>query len=267
MSAIERLLKRERAYVGVALALLVFLAWTYIWRGAGMGMSALQMTSLTLFPHARAEPMAGMPPPALTWISVIAMWWVMMIAMMTPSVAPLVLLYGRVLRHAAKMPLAQAFAPPMFLAAGYLSVWLAFSIVAAALQYALRRLDLISGMTLWSKSATLSACVLIAAGVYQLSPLKSVCVKHCRGPVEFLTRRWRAGRVGAFVMGAEHGVWCLGCCWVLMLLLFVVGVMNLVWIALLGLFVLAEKAAPRGLIVSRAGGAVLIAWGLATLWI
>jgi predicted metal-binding membrane protein len=148
---------------------------------------------------------------------------------------------------------------------GYLSTWLVFSIAAAMLQLALQRAGLISAMMLWSKSALLSASVLVSAGIYQLSPLKRVCLRHCRGPVAFLTRHWRPGRVGAFLMGVDHGAWCVGCCWMLMTLLFVVGVMNLVWIALLALLVLAEKLAPRGVVVSRVSGAALVTWGLATL--
>ena len=261
----EALLRRERAAVALALAALALLAWIYIWRGAGMGMSALQMTALTLFPHAQAEPMPGMAPPPFVWFVALAMWWVMMIAMMTPSAAPLVLLYGRAARHATVLEAPHAlYAPPLFLAAGYLAAWLAFSVAAVAIQYTLQRADVISDMMLWSKSAVLSAAVLVGAGAYQLSPLKRACLKHCRGPVEFLTRHWRPGRKGAFVMGLEHGIWCVGCCWMLMALLFIGGVMNLVWIALLTLLVLAEKILPRGAVVSRVTGAMLIVWGLAT---
>jgi predicted metal-binding membrane protein len=266
VSTVEALLRRERAVVAVGLGLLVLLAWIYIWRGAGMGMSALDMTMFTLFPHAQPEPMPGMVMPPLDWAIVVAMWWVMMIAMMLPSAAPFVLLYGRIMRHATAQG-GTAYVPSMFLAIGYLAIWLVFSVAAAALQYTLQRAGLISAMMLWSKSALLSAAVLIGAGVYQLSPLKRTCLKHCRGPVEFLTAHWRPGRLGAFVMGLEHGVWCVGCCWMLMVLLFVGGVMNLAWIALLALLVFAEKLAAKGVMVSRIAGVVLIAWGLVTLLI
>lgn len=266
MSTVDALLRRERAVVAVGLAVLMLLAWIYVWRGAGMGMSALDMTMFTLFPHVQAEPMPGMVMPPVAWGIVVAMWWVMMIAMMTPSAAPLILLYGRVLRHATgQTQSGAAYAPSMFLVVGYVAVWLAFSVVAAVLQYTLQRAGLISPMMLWSKSAVLSAAVLIGAGVYQLSPLKHACLKRCRGPVEFLTRHWRPRRVGAFVMGVQHGVWCVGCCWMLMVLLFVGGVMNLAWIALLALLVFAEKIAAKGVTISRIAGVFLIAWGLATL--
>jgi predicted metal-binding membrane protein len=190
-----------------------------------------------------------------------AMWWIMMIAMMTPSVAPLVLLYGRVMRHHGQ------HAPAAYagLLLGYLSVWGLFSLAAAAVQLVLQSSALTSSMMLWSQSALLSASVLALAGLYQLSPLKRACLGQCRGPVEFLTRHWRPGRAGAFRMGLVHGSYCVGCCWLLMALLFVGGVMNLAWIALLTVLVLAEKLSPAGPAVGIASGVVLLAWALATL--
>jgi predicted metal-binding membrane protein len=264
VTALEALLRRERVLVASGLIVLALLAWYYIWQGAGMGMSALDMTVLTLFPHAHVEPMQGMALPETTWLTVIAMWWVMMIAMMTPSAAPLVLLYVRVLRHWSGEN-ASVGVSSVLVVTGYLAVWLAFSIVAAGLQYALERAGLISAMMLWSKSAWLSSLVLIGAGVYQLSPWKRACLEHCRGPVVFLGRRARTGRLNALRLGIEHGAWCVGCCWLLMALLFVGGVMNLVWVALLALLILAEKVVPNGRRVSALAGVVLIVWGLATL--
>ena len=264
MTALETLLRRERVVVGGAVAALVLLAWLYIWEGAGMGMSALDMTTLALFPHRMPDPMAGMQMPGMTWLTVAVMWWTMMIAMMTPSAAPLLLLYGRVMRQTAQNPYI-AYAPPMVLGAGYLAVWLAFSVVAASLQFTIVKTGLLGAMMLESRSAVLSAAVLIAAGAYQLTPLKRSCLHHCRGPVEFLRRYWRPGRWGAFAMGVRHGAWCVGCCWMLMALLFVGGVMNLAWIALLALLVTAEKLAPAGMLVSRLAGIALIVWGVATL--
>ncbi len=120
-------------------------------------------------------------------------------------------------------------------------------------------------MMLWSKSAALSAAVLAAAGLYQFSALKQACLAQCRGPVQFLTRHWRDGRAGAFLLGARHGAFCVGCCWLLMALLFVGGIMNLAWIAALSLLVLAEKTAPAGPLIGRLSGFVLLAWAAATL--
>jgi predicted metal-binding membrane protein len=263
-TAVEALLRRERAVVGGAVATLAVLAWLYVWEGAGMGMSALDMTTLALFPHRMPDSMAGMRMPGVTWLTVVLMWWTMMVAMMTPSAAPPLLLYGRVLRQKTAEPRPQ-YAAPVVLAAGYLAVWLAFSVAAAALQFAIVNAGLIGAMMLESRSAVLSGAVLIAAGAYQLTPVKLSCLHHCRGPVEFLTQHWRPGRWGAFAMGVRHGAWCVGCCWMLMALLFVGGVMNLAWIALLALLVAAEKIAPAGVLVSRLAGVALLVWGVATL--
>jgi predicted metal-binding membrane protein len=196
--------------------------------------------------------------------TVILMWWVMMIAMMTPSAAPLVLLYRRVLRHHAAIE-ARSTIPSLFLLAGYLTAWLAFSICAASLQKVLQPTGLISEMMLWSKSAPLSAIVLAAAGVYQFSPLKRACLTQCRSPVNFLTAHWRPGVAGSFLLGMRHGIYCVGCCWLLMALLFVGGIMNLIWIAALSLIVFVEKILPGGERVGRVLGVVLIAWAGVTL--
>jgi predicted metal-binding membrane protein len=266
VSAVESVLRRERLIVAAGLAALTALAWIYIWRGAGMGMSAFAMTKLALFPHLTTEPMPDMAMPPIGWLTVVAMWWVMMIAMMIPSATPFVLLYARVMRHAATQnPQAVTYVSTATLVVGYLIAWLAFSFVACAIQYALQRGGAISPMMLWSQSALLSAAVLAAAGCYQLSPLKLACLQQCRSPAQFLTQHWRKGRSGALRMGIEHGVWCVGCCWLLMALLFVGGVMNLVWIAFLAVLVLIEKLLPAGAITSRFSGAVFIAWSVATL--
>jgi len=267
VSAAERVLLHERLVVGTGLAALTVLAWAYIWSGAGTGMPAPEMTTLALFPHLRPDSMPGMMDSSpFGWIAGVGMWWVMMIAMMTPGAAPLVLLYGRVVRHhGGEAPSPAVFASSIYLTAGYLAAWLAFSLAAAALQRVLQPAGLTSATMLWSKSAALSAGVLAAAGLYQLSPLKSACLRRCRGPVAFLTRYWRPGRLGALVIGLRHGAWCVGCCWMLMALLFVGGVMNLVWIAALGVLVLVEKLTPAGPRVSKASGMVLLAWAAATV--
>ncbi len=226
-------------------------------------MSAIDMTTLSLFPHRQADVMGEMDS---TWPVIVAMWWVMMIAMMTPSAAPLVLLYGLVLRrrrHAA--PGQNAYLPSLLLLAGYLVVWLAFAVAAAALQKAVQPAGLLSAMMLSSKSAALSAAVLAAAGLYQLSDFKHTCLAQCRNPVRFLTVHWRPGRFGSFVLGVRHGAYCVGCCWMLMALLFVGGVMNLIWIAMLTLVVLVEKLAPAGATIGKLSGGLLIVWAGATL--
>lgn len=261
MISIEAVLRHERAVIAAGLAAMVALAWVYVWQGAGIGMSAIDMTTLSLFPHLQADVMGEMDS---TWLVVVGMWWVMMIAMMTPSAAPLVLVYRLVLRrHAA--PGRNAYLPSLLLLAGYLAVWLVFSVAAAALQLSLQPAGLLSEMMLWSKSAMLSAAVLAAAGLYQFSNLKHVCLVQCRNPVRFLTEHWRPGRFGSFVLGMRHGAYCAGCCWMLMALLFVGGVMNLVWIALLTLVVLVEKLSPTGEKFGKILGIVLLVWAIATL--
>lgn len=260
MIDVEAILRRERAIIAAALAAITLLAWLYIWEGAGMGMSALAMTSVSLFPHLQRE----VPGEMISSLPTVAgMWWVMMIAMMTPSAAPLVLLYGRVLRH--HVVRGSAGVSSLFLAAGYLVVWLLFSLAAALVQNALQPAGLLSPMMLWSKSAWLSAAVLGLAGAWQLSPFKRACLVQCRAPVQFLTSHWRPGRSGAFMMGVQHGAYCVGCCWMLMGLLFVGGVMNLVWIAVLTLVVLLEKLSPAGESIGKLAGVALIVWAVATL--
>ncbi len=192
----------------------------------------------------------------------VVMWAVMMVGMMLPSATPTILLFaalGR--RHKAG---GRRLAPVWTFAAGYISVWTAYSLGATALQWGLERAALLSPM-MASTSAVLGGLILIAAGLYQLSPAKRRCLEHCRSPVEFLSRRWRNGAAGAFAMGLEHGAFCLGCCWVLMALLFVGGVMNLLWVAAIAVFVLAEKAAPFGRGLSRVSALLLVLAGVGVI--
>jgi predicted metal-binding membrane protein len=275
-SPLESLLARDRAIVIAALTLMCAFAWTYILEGAGLGMSAWGMTEFALFPH-RSLPemagMAGMPmgPSEVRWSAdygalMIAMWWTMMIAMMTPSAAPAILLYARVARHAATPDSAPSrLAGTGAFAAGYLLGWLAFSVAAAAVYWLLLWAGSISTAMMNLQSRWLSAGLLILTGVYQLSHLKTACLSHCRSPALFLSRHWRPGLPGALRLGTLHGAYCVGCCWALMALLFVGGVMNLAWIAALSLMVLAEKLFPSGRWVGHAMGVLLIVWGLATL--
>lgn len=285
-TALDRLLRRDRLIVGVSLALLALLAWLYVLAGAGMGMSAADMTTLSLFPHKttaadmagmNAMDMQGMDMSAASrhaagwtldrWSLTLAMWWVMMAAMMTPSAAPAILLYGRVHRTAAAQQRGAAIGPAWAFTLGYLLVWLAFSLAATGLHFGLERAGLVSPGMMGSQNRWLSAGVLAAAGVYQLSPLHRVCLDHCRGPAEFFTRHWRPGLGGAVRLGVLHGAYCVGCCWLLMALLFVGGVMNLAWIAAIALLVLGEKLLPGGRWVGRIAGLLLIAWALATVFV
>ncbi|SJM30600.1 DUF2182 domain-containing protein [Mesorhizobium delmotii] len=291
-SPLERLLRRDRVITIAGVVALCLLAWLYIVAGAGLGMNAWEMSRLALFPHQQTAgvtsdmsgmDMSGMDMPgmdmstmatateprvwgAANWALMIAMWWVMMIAMMSPSAAPTILLYARVHRHAlAQGQIQDRLAPTGVFMAGYLLVWLGFSVAATALHWLLEREAFVSATMMSSQSRWLSAIVLIAAGLYQLSPLKNACLSHCRAPTAFLARHWRPHALGALRLGALHGAFCVGCCWMLMALLFVGGIMNLVWVAGLAILVLVEKAFPAGQWVGRAAGIVLIAWGSATL--
>ena len=222
-SALERLLEREHTIALADLAALCALAWLYILTGAGLGMSAWEMSTLSLFPHLEAAgmvpdmpgmgtggmdmggtPIAPAPWAFATWALMIAMWWIMMIAMMAPSAAPTILLYARVNRHALAERRDKC-APTGAFAAGYLLVWLGFSVAAAALHWGLERAGLVSAMLMGSQSRSLSSGVLIAAGRYQLWPLKHACLSHCRAPASFLVRHWRPHVSGALRLGARTG--------------------------------------------------------------
>ena len=195
----------------------------------------------------------------LAWLFV--MWSVMMVAMMLPSAAPLMLLVVGVYRRrgAGARWLTTAFT------GGYLAAWTAFSLVAALAQVILHRTALLSP-AMASRSVVLGGVILIAAGVYQWLPIKNACLTHCRSPLHFLTHEWREGSGGAFIMGITHGGYCVGCCWAVMALLFVAGVMNLLWVAAIAAFVLVEKLVPQGLLVGRVAGVACVAWGVYVLF-
>jgi predicted metal-binding membrane protein len=258
----ERIVRREQALIGLGLAGITGLAWLYVLAGAGTGMSTVAMTTWQFPPPRPAMPMPG-GWDAAYWLTMLLMWWVMMIAMMLPSAAPMILLYARVFRHGQdRGQIRDPLVPTAAFAAGYLACWLAFSAAATALQFALERLGHLDGMMMWSTSRWLTAGLFVAAGLFQLSPLKSACLDHCRSPAAFLSRHWHPGRRGAFRLGLVHGAYCLGCCWALMLLLFAAGIMNLVWIAGLAVLVLVEKLSTFGARLAPLTGAALLGAGL-----
>jgi predicted metal-binding membrane protein len=192
----------------------------------------------------------------------LAMWAVMMVAMMVPTAAPMTLLYAAVARKAAAQH--NPLAPTFVFVSGYIAMWTIFSLVATIAQYELDRAALLSPM-MSSRSAVFGAALLIAAGVYQLTPLKNICLRNCRAPAHLLSQHWRTGTLGAFRMGLRLGAYCVGCCWVLMGLLFAGGVMNLLWIAAIAIFVLLEKTIPFGDVGGRLAGAAMILVGVLTL--
>ena len=226
---------RNRVVVLAGLAGVAGLAWTYLlfdsgrMHGATMGDPAVVM--------------AMRPWAALDFLLMFLMWTVMMAAMMLPSVAAAVLVYAAVLRRIApQQPHARSVALFVF---GYLLAWTMFSLTATCLQWGLDRLALLSTMVV-ATSPIIGGALLIAAGLYQLTPVKRACLKHCRAPLTYLAQHWAHGMSGALRMGSQHGLYCIGCCWAIMLLLFVGGVMNLLWVAAIAVFVLLEKLAPLG---------------------
>lgn len=249
---------RDRLAVLAGLAVITAAAWAYLAAAARRmtsGPAAAGGRSMAPMMHA----ITGMQPWTAAEFGLrLGMWAVMMVAMMVPTAVPMTLLYAAVARKAAAehSPVAPAF----IFVAGYAAMWAIFSLVATLAQWGLDRAALLSPMMV-SRSAGLGAALLVAAGVYQLTPLKNACLRNCRSPAHFLSRHWRGGRPGAFRMGTRLGGYCLGCCWILMGLLFVGGVMNLLWIAAISIFVLLEKTVPFGVTGGRVAGAAMILTG------
>lgn len=245
---LQRLLRRDRTLVLLGIGGVALLSWLYL-------------VPATLDMYGEMDgPSAWMM--AATWdlrylALMFGMWSVMMVGMMLPSAAPAILLYGRVVQtRAAAPPVARVYT----FAGGYLLAWTGFSLVATLLQWGLSRAALISPM-MESRSVALGGTLLIVAGVYQWTAFKQSCLTQCRSPMSFLSRHWRPGVGGALRMGIAHGLYCLGCCWALMGLLFVGGVMNLWCIAGITLFVLLEKLAPYGMQGGRLSGVLLVGAG------
>ena len=203
--------------------------------------------------------MAMPPKSAVDLLLLLAMWWVMMVGMMLPSVAPMILTFASINRN--RRNRGEPYAPAALFTAGYLLAWGGFSVAATLAQWALERAALLSPMDMTTDSRLLGGVLFLAAGLYQFTPVKLACLRVCRSPIDFVVNHWRDGLVGALRMGLTHGLYCLGCCWILMLLLFVGGVMNLLWVAALGGAVLAEKLTP-GPWIGRIGGGLMMAYGV-----
>lgn len=271
-SALESLLRRDRAIVAACLAAIAAIAWAYLlWLARAMPMAGMDAMHGMGMERMDANAMAWMPRGPHPWgaagfVATYAMWAIMMVAMMLPSAAPMILLYARVGRQAARE--GKPFAATGFFALGYLAAWAGFSLFATLAQWLLaRRLLLDADMA--SGSAALTGALLVAAGLFQWTPLKDACLSQCQAPLQFVHRHggFRGTPRGAFAIGLRHGAYCLGCCWALMALLFVGGVMNVLWIAVLSLFVLVEKLAARAQWLPRIAGLSLVVagtWMLAT---
>jgi predicted metal-binding membrane protein len=245
-------LRRDRGIVLAALAAVVAIAWAYLLLGAGIEQPMMNMGSgqMMAMPHDWSLGYAAI---------ILVMWAVMMVAMMLPSAAPVILLVGALDRQRGAGPSRSAA-----FAAGYLLVWFGFSLAATGLQWGIDMAGLLSER-MATANLILAGGVLVGAGIYQWTPLKQTCLTRCRSPFDLVIRYSRSGASIAVLVGMRHGLFCLGCCWMLMALLFVGGLMNLAWIAAIALFVLVEKTLPWGGRVGRIAGIALAAWGAATL--
>jgi predicted metal-binding membrane protein len=251
-------LTSDTLIAGGGLLLATALAWWWLAAGAGMGGMSMDGMAMDMpgmdMPGMEMGPMPWTPAYAF---SVFLMWAIMMVAMMLPSALPMILLYARV---AGQREAAGALPPTFVFVGAYVAVWAVFSAVAAGAQWALTSTGMVNDAMRFGDRLP-GGLLLIGAGLYQLTPLKRVCLSHCRSPFSFLSQHWRPGYRGALGMGVHHGVHCVGCCWFVMALLFVGGVMNLAWVAAIAAFVLVEKVLPFGPRVSQVAGVVAILAG------
>ena len=249
---IESLIKKDRMIVIAGVVAVAAIAWAYTIylaqinadMGTSMGMAMGNVRSWS----------------GVDFSLMFVMWLVMMVAMMVPSAAPMLLMFATVNRK--RRQESRPFVSTGVFLSGYLVIWAGFALGATLGNWGLHQASLLTSMMGSSSSGYLGGGLLLMAGVFQWSQLKYACLTHCRSPLSFLMSDWREGTQGAFIMGLQHGKYCLGCCWILMALLFVLGVMNLVWIAALAAFVLAEKVIPAGEKVSKVTGVLLIGWGV-----
>lgn len=238
-SLLSGVLQRDQWIVLSSLAIVCVIAWWWLWTmqdsaSLGDGMAGMEMSGMDM----GAMAMPAKPQFATTFL----MWFVMMVAMMLPSATPMILLYETFSAGARKA--GRALMPTALFAFLYLLVWAAFSLVASAAQIMFSDIGVVDAASMAISSGRIAGALLIAAALYQLSPAKRACLARCRSPFDFLRREWGPGWGSAVRLGFKHGVYCLGCCWLIMALLFVGGVMNLAWVAVLALVVLVEKVAP-----------------------
>jgi predicted metal-binding membrane protein len=247
------ILKRDRLFIGSALAIIIVAAWAYIvWLALAMRNAQPTMTGIMMPGGTAWSPAHG--------FFVFTMWTVMMIGMMTPSVAPMIALYSQVARQA--HTLGKVFPPASWFTAGYLIAWTLFAAFATAAQYGLERAALLSPM-MESTGRYFAGAVLLIAGAYQITPVKNACLVQCRAPLRFIQKHggFKAGIGGSLRLGLLHGTYCVGCCWALMMLLFAGGVMNVLWISALAIVILAEKVLPGGAWIARGAGVAAVAAG------
>jgi predicted metal-binding membrane protein len=245
-------LRRDRQMVAGAITIVIALAWLYLFEMAAMT-PAMDSMALVTQPRPWTFGYGAM---------MFVMWAVMMVAMMLPSALPMLLIHARMCRQ--QQLEGRPYAPSSLFAAGYLAVWTLYSAGATLLQWGLDTASLLSPMMV-SNNAIFGGAVLIVAGAYQLTPFKEICLHKCQSPFGFLAQHWQPEGRGAFKMGLSHGGYCVGCCWALMALLFVGGVMNLIWIAAITVFVLVEKAIPMGNVFSRIWAGLFMLFGITVI--
>lgn len=243
-TTMERLVQQDRAVVLFGVALIAAVTWAYTIHVAATRSDF-------------AVPMVQ-PWGMMEVTTMFVMWTVMMVAMMLPSAAPMILMFAGIQRRRRRT--GRPWAPVALFTAAYIVLWTGFSLLATITNWALHQGGVLTSM-MGRAEPVYAAGLLVLAGLYQWTPLKAACLSRCRSPLGFLLSEWREGSKGAVVMGVRHGVYCLLCCWTLMSLLFVLGVMNLVWIAALTGVAVAEKILPGGAWLSRALGVALMAWG------
>jgi predicted metal-binding membrane protein len=255
-------LRRDRVIIVLAVALLAAAAWGYLlWLSAGMSMGGMDMTGLRMIPSGIGLMMpTNMPWLAMEFVFVFAMWMLMMVGMMTPSAAPMFLMYSRVGRQTEAQ--GKSLRATVWFAIGYFLVWIAFALFATMVQWALERSDLLD-FTMASRDNVLGGIVFVAAGLYQWTRLNDLCLAQCQRPFAFIISHggYRHDAPGCVTLGLRHGAYCVGCCWALMALLLVGGVMNVLWIVLLSLLALLERVTSVGRLIARLAGIVLIAGG------
>lgn len=263
---LEAVIRRDRLIVFAALVVVIALSWAYLFAGAGMGMSGIEMTRMSQLALAGNNASTSMMTHT-AWtpgyaVLMFVMWLIMMVAMMLPSAAPLILLFATINRR--QRELGGPIVKTGIFVLGYLSAWAAFSLVAVGLQWWFERSGNISPM-LVADNAIFAGLLLLVAGVYQLTSAKHACLRHCRSPLAFLSTEWRPGTAGALRMGLLHGAYCVACCWALMGLMFFGGAMNLYWIAGLALYLLFEKSVPSGHWLDGTAGIALVVAGAGML--
>ncbi|SRR5579871_130451 len=266
-SVLEALVRRDRLLIAGALGMTVALAWGYVlWLAADMDMGGMDMTGFRMIPAGRGlMALADAPWGVIEFAFAFVMWAVMMVGMMAPPVVPMILTYARVGREGNVK--GKPLAPTGWFAAGYFLTWIGFALAATLMQWMIERAALLDSQ-MASANNVFGGFVLIAVGVYQWSPLKDVCLTRCRNPIDFLTRYggFRGDFRGCLLMGLRHGAYCIGCCWALMALLFVDGVMNVLWIAVLALVVLLERLTPFGRGIALIAGVACVDAGAAMLF-